>query len=186
MQELLGALSAAWPRLVIYPGGLTALTLCWLIQRVRRGERRGSIRAKAVLLAVAMQLVAISLLPLPYAVPFPYGLDLLVALALLDGPLWLADEPARNRKPWGYGLLLLAGLALIEGSGSLRLDSLLGWHSRPEVADRVLLLVGSGGWLAGALWAGRWLPYGAGATLRLVGHGMIASLPWLGALLGAG
>jgi len=38
--ELLALLGRAWPRLLIYPGGLAAFTLIWLIARTKTPENR--------------------------------------------------------------------------------------------------------------------------------------------------
>jgi hypothetical protein len=132
----------------------------------------------------------ISLLPLPYAVPFPYGLDLIVALALLNGPLWFLQDgkqhPAAHR-PSSTVLFVLAGLAMAQGAGGWRLDGLLGWATRPALLDRALLLIGSLGWLIAALRIESPDPHGRdlGALLRLIGHLLIAGLPWLGLLYAA-
>jgi hypothetical protein len=184
MQELLGALGPAWPRILFYPGGLTALSLALLITFGRRylpipsatlrtGSHPPNLQSPTSnLLVLTLQLGAITLLPLPYAVPFPYGLDLMTALVLLDGPGWLGEEQMPRKPLWPWLLFVLGGLAFAEGSGGWRLDGLLHWYGREMVSDRLLLIAGSLLWLGGAFSSGR-------GALRLVGHGMIAALPWL-------
>ncbi|MCG8353856.1 MAG: hypothetical protein MI924_39330 [Chloroflexales bacterium] len=153
MGELFGTLGLAWPRLLIYPGGLSALGLAWLLDwalassKRRQGEANDTgvptlqttqafdARSFVILSAVVTPLLVISLLPLPYAVDFPYSLDLPVTLALLEWPqclllwmTWRAEPPnaaIRQRALLeGYALLLLAALALALATGSLRLNDL--------------------------------------------------------------
>jgi hypothetical protein len=190
MQEFLGALGLAWPRLLLYPGGLSALGLVWLLTRL---SPRPRLPARSLWpgpgdFSAVPPLLAISLMPLPYAVPFPYGLDLIVALALLNGPLWLLRShhpPPTTHHP--TILFVLAGLAMAQGAGGWRLDGLLGWATRPAPLDRALLLLGSLGWLIAALRIESPDPHGRdlGALLRLIGHLLIAGLPWLGLLYAA-
>ena len=198
MQELLGALGLAWPRLLLYPGGLSVVGLAWLLARILAQLSPGShgFWRMHVDFASVLPLIAISLLPLPYAVPFPNGLDLIIALALLDGPLWLRQDdrrwtvdgvPSTVHRPSSIVLFVLAGFAMSQGAGSWRLDSLLGWATRPAPLDRALLLVGSLGWLIAALRSQSPDPYyqDLGAVLRLIGHLLIAGLPWLGLIYAA-
>ena len=105
--ELLALLGRAWSRLLIYPGGLAAFGLVWLISTLqnrvsspsaphppfpspvagsgeppqRRGE--GSLLA---LSSVVLPWLALALLPLPLAVTLPRQIDIVVALALLEWP----------------------------------------------------------------------------------------------------
>jgi hypothetical protein len=172
MQELLGALAAAWPRVLLYPGGVAAVGLAIIVWAGRRYLLR---RAPWPfdLFSATLQLSALTLMPLPFAVPFPYGLDLAMAFVLLDGPGWLqGDELPPSRPWWPLILMLLGGLALVEGSGGWQLSGMLNWRSREIVFDQVCLIAGSSLWLVGALFSGK-------GELRLVGHSMIAVLPWV-------
>ncbi|MBX0330043.1 hypothetical protein K2Z83_20450 [Oscillochloris sp. ZM17-4] len=79
MGELLGALGLAWPRLLIYPGGLSALGLAWLLSRWMVVGKRPSPpaplplrRERGVVIIDALPpLLALALLPLPPARGFP-------------------------------------------------------------------------------------------------------------------
>lgn len=179
MGELLGALGLAWPRLLIYPGGLGALLLAWLVGRCltgaqkAKGQRpkaghppaggrdaaddRGSGGPPQITLSplILPPLLALSLLPVPPARGFPYGLDLVTALALLEWPRWaaLAPElsPARVRElARPYAQLLLAALALAEGAGSLGLSDLLRAPEEQQALRWALLIVGAAAWLLAA------------------------------------
>jgi len=103
--EWLGTLGLAWPRLVLYPGGLSALGFAWvldclLVYSVDRsvfastrtapvdGATGGGPWLILDLSAVVAPLLIISLLPVPLSGYFAYTPDLLVALVLLDWP-WL-------------------------------------------------------------------------------------------------
>jgi hypothetical protein len=168
--ELFGTLGLAWPRLVIYPGGLSALGLAWMLDwALASGKRRQGYTGAApvpalhaardldswsfvILSAVVAPLLVISLLPLPHAVDFPYSLDLPIALALLEWPqfllLWLtwrAEPPNASLRQRalleGYALLLLAALALAQATGSLRLNDLIFvWPQEINALDGASLL----------------------------------------------
>lgn len=184
MGEALGALGLAWPRLLLYPGGLSALLGAWLLAR---WLGRNSPTSAASLVDLLPPLLALSLLPLPPARAFPYGLDLPTSLALLLWP-WLRAlaqsgeiEPGRLRvRAPGGALLLLAMLLLAEGAGAIELSALL--RAPTEGWRWALLIAGGLAWIGavqrlGALrggdlsvWLGAW-------GLLLVG-----ALPLLGGL----
>lgn len=190
MRESLGALGLAWQRLLIYPGGLSALLLAWLLARWLAwcaGRAPEPVRPWTVgaLLYALPPLAALSLLPLAPARPFPYGLDLMTTLGLLAWPrlcrLALGGELSRERLAGltPFGLLLVGGVAMAEGAGSLELSALLrapaawpGWG---------LLLAGGLLWLAGvaALWSP---PQEAGEVLGDLGLLLVGALPLLAAL----
>lgn len=113
--ELLALLGRAWPRLLIYPGGLAAFLLIWLIERTqnrktakpqnRRTEDRGSRiedRPAAIFhprssvagwleaSAIVLPWLGLALLPLPHAAGMGRQIDMVAALALLEWPLLLA------------------------------------------------------------------------------------------------
>jgi hypothetical protein len=108
--ELLALLGRAWPRLLIYPGGLAAFALVWLLERanrspavprrvVDRGSRiedrgsriedrdpRSSILGSS---AIVLPWLGLALLPLPHAAAIGRSTDLVAVLALLEWPLLL-------------------------------------------------------------------------------------------------
>jgi hypothetical protein len=189
MGELLAALGQAWPRLLIYPGGASALLLAWLICRLAPARSPAMRPAGLALLGMIAPLTALSLLPMPYSRPFPYGPDLLLVLALLDLPLWLrlSREPAplafaqRAALPAGYVLLLLALALLVAEIGSFDPGVLAGGlpdSAAPSVRWRYL--AGLLAWQA-ALALALLLPTydcSLGLALRTLGHIWLAMLPW--------
>lgn len=189
MGELLGALGLAWPRLLLYPGGLSALALAWLLGRLSRqidARRRGGGAGGASLAAIAdalPPLLALALLPLPPARAFPYGIDLVAALALLGWPRLRAQAAAgllagRDLRV-GYALQLLGAALMGAGAGGVELGRLTRPPESP--AGWALLLGGAGLWLVGqarlvilrAGWAGR---------LGEIGQLWVGALPLLAAL----
>lgn len=185
MGELFGALGLAWPRLLIYPGGLFALTLAWLVGLAGSAAHAPDSEMPLQVSALVMPLVAISMLPLPYAVEFAYGPDLIVTLALLDWPLllMLARNPQTPLMQKGallehYMLILLSVAVLSAESGNLGLGELAAGPAE-DLWAQLRRIIASLGWglalLVGEVrrvenWALR---------LRLVGHLLIAGLPWL-------
>jgi hypothetical protein len=192
MNELLGALGLAWPRLLIYPGGLVALLCAWLLDRLvqdrgqvaESGERRAesakrfsaSARQKTQTAerfsatgrepsAVGSQLTAfdllpplilLSLLPLPPARGFPYGLDLPTALLLADWPRWrilaasgqLAPAHLRSLLP-GYALLLCGAGTMSSALDSLELSALTRWPA--TLPMQIVVCIGALLWLSGCI-----------------------------------
>ena len=188
MGELLGALGLAWPRLLLYPGGLFALCASWLLARwlawcAGRPAPPFSRPALVDIIDVVPPLAVLALLPLTPAARFPYGIDLLVALGLLEWPALRATmghAPERNELARAYGPLVLAALAMAEGAGGMGLTGLLRWPTAWPL--QALLLGGAGLWL----WAlPRVLakpPHGFAWRLRALGLLLVGSLPLVGAL----
>jgi len=207
MGEWLGALGLAWSRLLLYPGGLSALLAAWLLDRVLMtdNQRRAAVMAspEAVSLigvsAVAAPLLLISLLPLPRSGFFGYTPDLLVGLLLLEWPQLLLSarmlrtapgEMAARRQVLieGYILLLLAILLFMQAAGSFRLDALTREIEPMFFPGWSLRLAGIAGWsiaLLPLLGIGAVTPTPAagalrwGMQLRSLGHILLAYLPWL-------
>jgi hypothetical protein len=106
--ELLALLGRAWPRLLIYPGGLAAFALVWLIGRTKLTEDRrskiedGHLRSSIfdprssifnswlTLSAIVLPWLGLALLPLPRVAAISRSTDLIAVLALLEWPLLLA------------------------------------------------------------------------------------------------
>lgn len=188
MGELLGALGLAWPRLLLYPGGLFALAASWLLEGWLRRcglGRSASAQARgrhALVGDLVPPLAALSLLPLAPARSFPFGLDLAVALLLLEWPRLRAAGPGLTREALlrDYGSLVAGALLMAEGAGGLGLSGLLTW---PEAwRDRGLLGAGAALWLCGLprlIAAG---PVGLAGRLRTLGLLLIPTLPVLGLL----
>jgi hypothetical protein len=186
MSELLGALGLAWPRLLLYPGGAFALGASWLLAAwlsrcAGRPVAAPAAPAAGDLVAALPPLAAILLMPLAPARSFPFGLDLVIALALLEWPRALQGRGlVRAEALREYGPLLVAAALLAEGAGGLELTRLLrvpeGW------LDRGLLAAGALLWLAALprlISAG---PGGPAGRLRALGLLLVAALPLLGAL----
>jgi hypothetical protein len=189
MGELLGALGLAWPRLLLYPGGLFALGASWLLARWLRRCAGGPAVATpapasaADLVAILPPLVVLSLLPLAPARGFPYGLDLVVAVGLLEWPYLrgvAGRALSRAEIVRRYGPLIVGALLMAEAAGGLGLSRLLTW---PEAwLDQALLLSGAGVWLLAlpALLAEG--PWSLAGRLRALGLLLVGTLPVLGAL----
>ncbi len=187
MGELLGALGLAWPRLLLYPGGLFALGASWLLARWLRwcaGLPARATPASAIdLAAVLPPLAALSLLPLAPARGFPYGLDLVVAVGLLEWPSLrraAGRNLARAELLRRYGPLIVGALLMAEGAGGLGLSGLLTWPAGR--LDQALLLGGAAIWLLalpGLLADGLWSLAG---RLRALGLLLVGALPMVGAL----
>jgi hypothetical protein len=204
MDELLGALGLAWPRLLIYPGGLCAFALAWLLARWMQaagGRRRcPTLKRRRILAASSLSrsrrdpggeglrevaqallaLVALSVLPLPPARGFPYDINLVVALALLGWPhLRTLMAGGLAEVIPGYGLLLLGAALMGVGAGGGQLSQLA--RAPEAAAGWAPLLGGAGLWLAGQarLYAG---DRGWAARLGDLGHLWVGALPILAAL----
>jgi hypothetical protein len=146
--ELLVLLGRAWSRLLIYPGGLTAFGLVWLLSTLQNREPRTANREPRTasqivkrldgsrclaLSSILLPWLALALLPLPLAVALPRQIDIVVALALLEWPNLLAisqDLRAGNMRRLAAALnsyppLILATLALAQAGNSLELAALV-------------------------------------------------------------
>jgi hypothetical protein len=188
--DLLSFLGLAWPRLLLYPGGLFALTLLWTLYRAQSPH----VEAEAPELRVAAcvpPLLLLCLLPLPGAAELPRQIDLPTALALLEWPVALAlivdgkapgDARALLRR---YGPLLLAACAFALGARSLALDALVR-EPPPGLLPRALLAAGALCWalaLPALLGLGAEAPpLRSGFALRIAGHGLLAASLWLALL----
>ncbi|OAN46924.1 hypothetical protein A6A03_11495 [Chloroflexus islandicus] len=148
MSDLLGAFGQAWLRLLLYPGGLSAVLAALVLARLR-GIRQLEPLTAPRLLDLLPPLSAIALLPLAPAASFPYGLDLPTAVTLL---LWpeLRRAAAERRDPHQlaahYLPTFLAAIALASAAGTFDLSGLLRWPSTP--VRQAALLLGAGAWIA--------------------------------------
>ena len=189
MGELLGVLGLAWPRLLLYPGGIFALVASWLLARWLRwctGQPPLPLPPPTLTDRINLlpPLVALTLLPLTPAASFPYGIDLVVAVGLLEWPQLCATNqppPERGALVRTYGPLILAGLGMLEGAGSMTLSNLAIWPTAWPA--RVLLLGGTGLWLAALprLLTDPATPRRAG-QYRALGLLLLGTLPLNGAL----
>lgn len=200
--ELLALLGRAWPRLLIYPGGLAAFGLLWLIWRAppwAPARRDAPVDAGALLLStIAAPWLGLAFLPLPGAGRYDLAIDAPVALALLEWPLLVivAGELRRaDEREWrcgaarlaaalnGYPPLILSLLLLALSGGTLRLDEMAAAPGGAPAALAAHWLGAAGLALAlppllglGPFHAGS-AP--AGLRLRALGLVALASLPWL-------
>lgn len=199
MNELLALLGLAWPRILIYPGGLWALLLAWLWRRgvaanTQTHETPVARRLSRVsVLTTVPPLVAISLLPLPFAAQFSRPTDLIVTVALLEWPIMLrfAALPSERARQYsaqlalGYGVLLPALLALAQTTRSFGLDTLVAQSGTSEILPLLLRWGAVGGWalaLVPLLALGPFHHETTGTlalALRAVGHILVATLPLL-------
>lgn len=146
--ELLAMLGRAWSRLLIYPGGLTAFALVWLVARLSR-RSRGAAASGAdgvdqelplTISAIALPWLGLALLPLPQVAGINRQTDLIVVLALLEWPLVLViaqefhstapDAYARLVRRLAAALnsyppLILAALVLALAAGSFEIGALI-------------------------------------------------------------
>jgi hypothetical protein len=187
--ELLSALGSAWPRLLFFPGGLSAVLAALALHARLQGcgldgTPSGTRSMLQTVIDIVPPLTVLTLLPLPPARSFPYGIDLALALALLEWPylrmLAVRGQLAQTlaqRMP-AYAMLLLAAGGMAEAVGSIGLSDLIA--ADVTGTDRWLL-----SWSA-LVWIGT-LPTLLEhnpllAALRLRGLGLLAvgSLPLLG------
>jgi hypothetical protein len=150
LNELLALLGRSWSRLLIYPGGLAALAVAWLIGRLQKRASKiddspattGEVSApqRSALLttwhtiigALVPPWLGLALLPLPPAPGLSRQVDLIVVLALLDAPLLLAIagevRAGKTRRLAaalnGYPPLVLSVLALAQAAGSFEIAAL--------------------------------------------------------------
>lgn len=154
--ELLALLGLAWSRLTIYPAGLAAFALIWLIGRARAGRRarhQSDTAAPPVDAAplasygaLASAWLGLALLPLPAAAAMSRSADLLVVLVLLEWPRAVAIAQAlRSPTAAGqasglrrlsaalnsYPALILATLALAQPVRSFEIGAL----AQPPAAE---------------------------------------------------
>jgi hypothetical protein len=142
--ELLILLGRAWSRLLIYPGGLAAFGVVWLISTLQNREHPSGYPTKNqlveglhgsgffVLSSIILPWLALALLPLPLAVALPRQIDIVVALVLLEWPNVLAIRQELRTGGMrrlaaalnSYPPLILATLALMQAGDSLELAAL--------------------------------------------------------------
>ena len=208
LSELLALIGLSWSRVLLYPGGLTALILAWIWHgswtkswlSLNWRLIPAAFFARRVVAAVP-PLLLLSLLPLPGATSLARSIDVPTALVLLEWPLVLALLPALARNPFsqkvveerlgelqiGYGVLILAVLASVQATRSFSLDALVAPTEQPDLVSRALRI---GGAIAWALALPPLLGIGAfehrkiadipwGDELRVIGHCLLAALPWL-------
>jgi hypothetical protein len=181
--ELLALLGRAWPRLLIYPGGLAAFLLIGLLesaqnkeQRTRepRTENRGwrfsllpftfyllpwsALGSWWDISAIVLPWLALALLPLPHVAGLSRQIDLVATLALLEWPLLLAVA------------VELRGCAAARTRAAQRLAAAL--NSYPPLILAALVLASAYGSLETTALA---RPPDAGAPAR------VALMHWLGA-----
>jgi hypothetical protein len=189
VSELLGAIGLAWPRLLLYPGGLFALVASralaiWLARCGGTAVSSPARPAPGEIFFLLPPLVAIAMMPLAPARSFPFGLDLAITLALLEWPRVTQgrglDRAALLRE---YGPLLIAATLMGEAVGGLELTRLL--QTPAPWLDRALLGAGAVLWalsLPRLIAAG---PQSLAGQLRALGLLLIPALPLLGALAAA-
>ncbi|GAB4449781.1 MAG: hypothetical protein OHK0015_55070 [Chloroflexi bacterium OHK40] len=184
MGELLGAIGLAWPRLLLYPGGLFAVVAAhllgaWLRRCAGSPVPAMALPGPATLCHAVGTLALLALLPLAPARSVPFGLDLFMALGLLEWP-YLARRASRERVLRAYLPLIVATTALATATGSVELTALLRVPASPQ--GQALLAGGTALWL---LALRRLLTDASGGVaddLRALGLLLVAALPVLGAL----
>lgn len=147
MSDILGALGQAWSRLLLYPGGLSAVLMVLIVARLR-GIPLATV-GPFTLLDLLPPLGVITLLPLTPAAPFAYGLDVPTALLML---LWPSFRRAARERiapqqmlEW-YLPLLIAATALVSVTTTLDLSGLLHWPAEP--LRQLCFLLGVLAWIA--------------------------------------
>jgi hypothetical protein len=147
MSDILGALGQAWPRLLLYPGGISALLMVLIVARLR-GIPPATL-GPFTLIDLLPPLSVITLLPLTPAAPFAYGLDVPTALLML---LWPSFRRAARERiapqqmlEW-YLPLLIAATALVSVTTTLDLSGLLRWPAEP--LRQLCFLLGVLAWIA--------------------------------------
>jgi len=147
MSDILGALGQAWPRLLLYPGGISALLMVLIVARLR-GIPPATL-GPFTLIDLLPPLSVITLLPLTPAAPFAYGLDVPTALLML---LWPSFRRAARERiapqqmlEW-YLPLLIAATALVSVTTTLDLSGLLRWPAEP--LRQLCFLLGALAWIA--------------------------------------
>ncbi|WP_298818738.1 hypothetical protein [Chloroflexus sp.] len=180
MSDLLGAIGQAWPRLLCYPGGVSAALAALLLARLR-GVRLIDPPSANRLIDLILPLGAISLLPLPLATTFPYSLDLPTALTLL---IWPGLRRAATERHSAHQLsvylpLVLGGIALSSATATFDLGGLLRWPAEPT--RQATLLLGAAAWIVAVP---RIAPPSPDAAMVCSGLGLmlIGTLPLIAAL----
>ena len=165
--ELLAMLGRAWWRLLIYPGGLSAFAIAWLMSRISSlAPQTGSWLALRgswpEISAIVLPWLGLALLPLPRVVGLSRQTDLIAVLSLLEWPLVLSialelcsAEVCASRRAArrlaaalnGYPPLILAALVQASAAGSFTIGAL----ARPpdEFTPPMVALLH---WIGAAAW----------------------------------
>lgn len=138
LAELLAILSTAWTRLLLYPAGLAAIAILWLVWRVNGRPATtpvlvASSQPLASLLAIALPWLGLALMPLPLSAALTRPVDVIVLLSLLEWPRLLAaarefgeGKHARAAAMLNsYPPLVLALLLMHHATGSFEVQALL-------------------------------------------------------------
>ncbi|WP_322820854.1 hypothetical protein [Chloroflexus sp.] len=133
MSDLLGVLGQAWPRLLLYPGGLSAVLAVVMFARLR-GVTITRDDHITTLIDVLPPLCVLTLLPLAPAASFAYGLDLATTLLLLMWPV-MRQVAQERRDPRDvinqYLPIIMAAMVFASITNTLSLSGLLRWPAEP-------------------------------------------------------
>lgn len=197
------AIGGSWSRLLLYPGGLTALglalalALLWrLIAGAQQSHERPGIAAWWCIPALAAPLLAIGSLPLPAPTELRVALDLPTMLLLLELPALVAAldalrSPVLARQADGAvslaGLLTAAPvLALVLATVAMSSGTLVLAVPPPPGTANLIAAICWALALAPLLQFGPWyvplpprLSLQVALQLRRAGHLSLAVLPWL-------
>ena len=190
MNELLAIIGTSWRPLLIFPGLLTGLILTFITSYIWKRPVPRVGRWSLVVGRWSATVLMLAFLPVPGS-NWRYGVDVLVALALVEVPHWFAlrrrlgaaDGAIRAGAAAetaallnAYVLLGLAIAAIGQANGSLVLGELRGGHTPLRWAGMVVWAVA----LPPVLALGPWSVVGAPhalATLRRVAHiGLLMTL----------
>lgn len=195
INDLLAMLGQAWPRLLLYPGGVCALVVLWLWLALHKQQALLRNTSQSAWLHCVPPLLLISLLPLRGAVELGQSLDLFVALCLAEWPLFraLASQTSLNERSLGqilqgYSLLIPSLLLLADLNNSFLLGaqtaSPIVWKW-DELGLRWLAVLG---WLLALFPLCKLGPFqdkrslGLAEQLRILAHLALISLPLLALL----
>jgi len=178
--ELLSFLGLAWSRLLIFPGGLCAFVIVWLVGLLEQrrispialpgctgaAALRGMVAATLRSLpgssplaasAVVLPWLGVALLPLPLAAPLSRPVDLVVIMALLEWPRLLAISVDLHTGERLRGMQRLA--AALNGYPPLALALILTAEGTGTLESSGLLRIPEG---TAVLW---WFWIGVGALI---------------------
>ncbi|MGQ9827016.1 MAG: hypothetical protein ACUVSW_04040 [Roseiflexus sp.] len=158
--ELLSFLGLAWSRLLIFPGGLCAFVVVWLVEAL---ERRCALpvtllrwfSSPLTASAVVLPWLGVALLPLPFAAPLSRPVDLVAIMTLLEWPRLLTIFVDLHTGERLRGMQRLA--AALNGYPSLVLALLLSAQGTLESVGLLRIPEGTA-----ALW---WFWIGVGALI---------------------
>jgi hypothetical protein len=166
--ELLTLVGLAWSRLVLDPGGLALLVLVWRIARARYGGQRAPHYAGSGLVglsAIVLPWLGLALVPAPSATPLSRSTDLVIVLALLEWPRFVAiarelhsTNCATADAGWrrlaaalnSYPVFILGTIALAQSAGTFDIAALArGPAIAAPLGLRALHWVGAVAWTLG-------------------------------------